>query len=106
MSGKEVDIRLLRAEADRAESAGRQLVSARDRLTALRELFGGNHWGASAEGKALRDAVVGLVENRIREVGQLVAAADKIRDGLRATADLEEKTEQEIMGAFARTPIS
>lgn len=106
MQGKEVDIQLLRAEADRAESAGRQLVSARDRLTALRELFAGDHWGRSAEGKGLRDALVGLVENRIREVGQLVAAADKIRDGLRETADLEEKTEQAILDALRKTPIS
>jgi hypothetical protein len=106
MRGKEVDIRLLRTEADRAESAGRQLVSARDRLTALRGLFGGDHWGRSAEGKALRDALVGLVENRIREVNQLVAAADKIRDGLRETADLEEKTEQAIVDTFQKTPIS
>jgi hypothetical protein len=103
---KKVDIQLLRAEADRAGSAGRHLAAAREKLTSLRELFAGDHWGASAEGRGLRDALVGIVDNRLREVGQLISAADKIRDGLRETADLEEKTEEAILDSFRKTPIS
>ncbi|SDG94376.1 hypothetical protein SAMN05216553_113235 [Lentzea fradiae] len=102
MQGKEVDIQLLRDEAENAESARQMLRSARYRLTTVRDLFGGDHWGTSPEGQALKNSLLAVVDHRLAEVDQLVAAAEKIAVGLAETADLEEKTEQEVGDSFRK----
>lgn len=104
MQGKEVDIQLLRDESESASVARGMFFSANERLSEIRYLFNGDHWGASPEAAALRDALLAIVDNRVREVEQLMAAAEKIATGLSDTADLEEKTEQEIVDNLRKAP--
>lgn len=104
MQGKEVDIQLLRNESESADVARNMLFSANERLSVVRHIFNGDHWGASPEAAALRDALLAIVDNRMREMEQLMAAAEKIAVGLSDTADLEEKTEQEIVDNLRKAP--
>ncbi|QFZ18386.1 hypothetical protein [Saccharothrix syringae] len=100
MSGKQVDTRVLRAQAAAAGNALDRFAKARTELTELAKVLAGDHWGSSAEAAGLRDVLLSTLINRMAEVNQLTAAALKVRDGLLETADDEERTEEAVADLF------